>query len=1286
MDKYSTSFEFDAFISYPSRTSYHKARKIKRFLETFHQVPTPADVEIMQLKVCIDGVDFKRTAQARTDVSEKNETNNVWTTIEKHLEKSKYLIVFCGPESVTHEYVNREVRWFIENRPTDHIFLVVDSGDYPNQPIETIFPKELVKKNLHHASIWYDLRERRTASKNTPARRDPKEEMVRLASHLCNAAAGDLMPFWHREQLRQTRVKQRIVSGIVVMLAMLTATIAWQWGKSRISLAESQSNLAIAEARRFLATDPSLSFALAKKSLEIAPQKQTLVLLDEITRLNPYLQRVDLFNQSPTEPLPDQLIIPENPIRLSGRLVLSSTSQIYGWISGKGINGDSLDDANRAYELLGSENLETIAFDQSASIFAGVKSDKALAVYRKETGENHSLVFEHKGPFNDVEVSTGGYWVAAWSEKGKVVFFTIDDGQQIDFDINEVIGVGFSNSNTLAAVVQANGSVLILDLLNRRIHGTFSSDLPSLQRTLKNDADQIAKNLSNEKQQLKWLDANGIPVDALNVTGWMTHVIFSITDTLPGEQSPSNQLGNAVQPSVSKPNIAKMFELNEPSTEADNRSKPSEFGNASLCDFSIQFSSDNRLVYIICQGESLLNMAIYEIRSGRRVSHKQGRFSRLAISPDGYHFAIAGPTAVSTYRIFSRTAEGPMKERTTDRWLASTPNNRIGIPSDLQYSPGGEHLISVHRPLLTLQGAEESTVTLWLAKAIDARNLDEHQGVRLLPQPYPVLDVAFSDAGDKVGVLDETGAVRLWSITPDRTLEQNLQSFIFCSIKYPSKELLKALRQEYNGIDEFESSLVSLSLRTLTQPEARKFGLPEEPDPIYHLLALDKIGWPVKYPEKTESTCDRFSKITEAQTSGSRQVILRPGFYEKRYGNGLGAICFDESLSHFLPAFCLPQFSQLINAVSQDLISEEEICVRYGDLLKNKPLLLSGLQVESAVKLIKEDPLNRELYIGTIALSGDASRLPFLQGLKTENFTENQRILLKRMIAFLNAQGRSLTLKSLARIQSPKRLGFNNFMMQPKCIDATVSSDQVQGTNLSKAALQFMNSHGGRFSFSEPLASAAFSFEAREISFAKFLKNIGEMMHQNDDSEAALRYLVAANELDKMDPDIPLVAGNITWDVYKFDMAEPYYLESIERGQSNGWAHVSLARGYADAGRIEDAKSNYEKAIGENVKPRFKSEWAEYHSEFAQFLLDHSLSFPEQTERAKILALKSLDISPSIDAAVALAKAEATLGNCVDALRIQKSVVNYAERNNESSDTLTSHREKLVEYQSCISE
>lgn len=221
-------YQYDAFISYSSRSDYNRARRVEGFLESFHRISAPQESPIRRLQICRDGSDFKLPSRRGTTPLEENEP--VWDIIRTELAKARYLIVLCSPGAVASTWVPREISWMIQHRGTEWILPVVTEAKDPiNNPGEC-FPEKLRAANIHQDRIWYDLRELDRASGALKAR-NYEDELVRLASDLLDWQAdkyGPLATIWEREQLKRRR-RQATIAMIVAAIVIVIAGLAiWQ--------------------------------------------------------------------------------------------------------------------------------------------------------------------------------------------------------------------------------------------------------------------------------------------------------------------------------------------------------------------------------------------------------------------------------------------------------------------------------------------------------------------------------------------------------------------------------------------------------------------------------------------------------------------------------------------------------------------------------------------------------------------------------------------------------------------------------------------------------------------------------------------------------------------------------------------------------------------------------------------------------------------------------------------------------------------------------------------------
>lgn len=267
-------FQYDAFLSYAARTDYERARKIETFLEAVHKTLGSKRLPVRQLQVCRDGSDFRLLAK-RSNHPEMPE-DPIWAVLREELRKSRYLLVLCSPASVTSEWVEAEVSWFIDNRGPEWILPAVTGALDPVNNPEECFPPSLRAVGLHKSRIWYDLRGLGGHGAKSEYK-NHEDELVRLAGDLLDwnaSRSGPLAAVWEREQRRKAR-RQKIVAAVVLLvLLVLVGFAVW---RSRVATEEAQraeSQRLAARALSLFESDPEQGLRLAVQAVEVSPTDQ----------------------------------------------------------------------------------------------------------------------------------------------------------------------------------------------------------------------------------------------------------------------------------------------------------------------------------------------------------------------------------------------------------------------------------------------------------------------------------------------------------------------------------------------------------------------------------------------------------------------------------------------------------------------------------------------------------------------------------------------------------------------------------------------------------------------------------------------------------------------------------------------------------------------------------------------------------------------------------------------------------------------------------------------------
>ena len=111
-------FKYYAFISY-SHKDKEIAKKLQRWLEQYN-LPSALLKSNPKLP--------ENFRPVFIDESNLVVIGTLKEALQASLEKSKYLIVICSPNSARSEYVNDEVEYFISKGRTDHVILLIADG------------------------------------------------------------------------------------------------------------------------------------------------------------------------------------------------------------------------------------------------------------------------------------------------------------------------------------------------------------------------------------------------------------------------------------------------------------------------------------------------------------------------------------------------------------------------------------------------------------------------------------------------------------------------------------------------------------------------------------------------------------------------------------------------------------------------------------------------------------------------------------------------------------------------------------------------------------------------------------------------------------------------------------------------------------------------------------------------------------------------------------------------------------------------------------------------------
>jgi WD40 repeat protein len=238
------TYVYDGFASYATDPDGDLVRAVEAFLEGFHRRPDLSPKIVRQLELCVDGRDFVFPKRNRSELADVIEP-----LVRAYQGQSRSLIVFCGPLSREHPWINREIQWWMEDRPDDLIYFALTHGANPDKPQENM-PTLLLERGgaTMLSLICADFTAgEESSSLSSPTRssyyeaptwrsvRRFNEELAKLAAALISEATGravavaDLLAAYaDSERLARRRTRLRQALGVAATaVAVLAAWISW---------------------------------------------------------------------------------------------------------------------------------------------------------------------------------------------------------------------------------------------------------------------------------------------------------------------------------------------------------------------------------------------------------------------------------------------------------------------------------------------------------------------------------------------------------------------------------------------------------------------------------------------------------------------------------------------------------------------------------------------------------------------------------------------------------------------------------------------------------------------------------------------------------------------------------------------------------------------------------------------------------------------------------------------------------------------------------------------------
>jgi outer membrane protein OmpA-like peptidoglycan-associated protein len=280
-----TTFTYDAFISYSHKTGHRLAARIQDALQ---EIAKPWN-KAKALNIFRDETNLASSP-------------HLWGDIEQALSQSKHFILLCTPETATSPWIQKEIEYWITNRPIKNFHIAWLSGDFAmdnvmNQVIwteTTMLPGFL---NEHIATIpnYLDLRKYRDVSElNIKVNPEFRSDLLKLSAALHNTTV-EILDGRHIREYRKAKVFRYSAIGLLITTFAVIVTIGLLLTKRNQELSASKTSLQESNTR-LDSTNKNLLAAnedILRKDAQITKDRDSIVFQNvRNQRLNDSLLRV----------------------------------------------------------------------------------------------------------------------------------------------------------------------------------------------------------------------------------------------------------------------------------------------------------------------------------------------------------------------------------------------------------------------------------------------------------------------------------------------------------------------------------------------------------------------------------------------------------------------------------------------------------------------------------------------------------------------------------------------------------------------------------------------------------------------------------------------------------------------------------------------------------------------------------------------------------------------------------------------------------------------------------
>ena len=223
----------------------------------------------------------------------------LWPSIVDAMSQSSWLVLLASPTAAASEYVDREVKWWLDNRALERLMIVVTGGqvrwDSQQNDFDWRFSNSL-PPSLRHAfkqePRWLEAPIRQESEHLSNINPQLQDAIVNVAATLRGVDKDDLVATASRERRRTRRIVRSVAAALLTLLVgMLAATVFALVQRSnaitQAQVATSRQLAAVSESE--LASNLDLALLLAVKAYRTDPNAQTLAALIQADLYSPHL-------------------------------------------------------------------------------------------------------------------------------------------------------------------------------------------------------------------------------------------------------------------------------------------------------------------------------------------------------------------------------------------------------------------------------------------------------------------------------------------------------------------------------------------------------------------------------------------------------------------------------------------------------------------------------------------------------------------------------------------------------------------------------------------------------------------------------------------------------------------------------------------------------------------------------------------------------------------------------------------------------------------------------------